>query len=176
MPLHTSRCSTISTAVVLVPNDPAQATQALDVRDLIEFATTLPHTTTPDIMDAVGQSHPLGDYLSTSAEIADFQGSLVHVPSDWLLAQGVPPAFGPGSLPLWGPNLDRYGAQAGELALQHGLVRRPLNETLADMLRDECARGLGRERFSGMSRARELQLISAWRSKVPPAIGGPTGE
>jgi nucleoside-diphosphate-sugar epimerase len=157
---------------VLVPNDPLQACQALDIRDFVEFVAGLPQTRPSRAMDVVGETHSLGHYLRICADVAAFEGSLVRVPTDWLLAQGVPPAFGPGSLPVWAPGLNRFGNQVGERALLHGLVRRPLGETLTDMLRDEHDRGLARNRFSGMSRAQELRLIDAWRYTIELAQRG----
>lgn len=42
-----------------------------------------------------------------------------------------------------------------------GLVRRPLEETAADVLADERARGLDRPRLAGLTREEELAVLAA---------------
>ncbi len=48
-------------------------------------------------------------------------------------------------------------------SLEHGLVRRPLEDTLRDTLAHENDQGLDRERKAGLSREDGLQRIAALR-------------
>ncbi|RIJ46527.1 reductase, partial [Clavibacter phaseoli] len=65
------------------------------------------------------------------------------------------------SLPLWLPR-DAGGmlarSDAGIRAL--GVVRRPLAETMRDVLADERERGLDRPRASGLARDEELEVLA----------------
>jgi hypothetical protein len=82
--------------------------------------------------------------------------------TDRLAELDVRPWSGERSLPLWLP--DGYG---GMLRMDTsrveaaGLVRRPFEETVADVLVDERDRGLDRPRAAGLTRADELAVLAA---------------
>ena len=52
------------------------------------------------------------------------------------------------------------GLMDDERALEHGLERRPLADTLRDTLEYEKAQGLDRPRKAGLSREDELELLA----------------
>lgn len=147
---------------VLVPDTTDRHVQVIDVRDLARWIADAGTRRLTVTIDAVGNSHSLADVLSLCATVAGHTGMMVSADDDWLLKQGVNYWAGPGSLPLWLPveatgfsrrNNARYKDAAGQL--------RPIEETIDAVLRDERARGLERERRSGLPRTRELELLAS---------------
>jgi 2'-hydroxyisoflavone reductase len=131
--------------------------QAIDVRDLAEFTA---RATGAGILNAVGVSLPLEDALSRMAPIARFSGDCVDATDEWLLEHNVNYWAGPRSLPLWLPLEDAAMTTRSNAAyLAAGGALRDVDETLRDILADERARGLGRERRAGLTRSEELGLL-----------------
>mgnify|MGYP001807968821 CR=1 FL=1 len=147
---------------VLVPDSPNLSTQTIDVRDLAAWIVAAPRLGAVGPVNAMGEPTLLPAALTLSAEAAGFTGTAVAASPAWLVEQGVEPWAGPRSLPLWLPLPEYAGfaARSDRRALEVGLVRRPLSETLADTLADERSRGLDRPRRAGLTRAEELELIA----------------
>jgi 2'-hydroxyisoflavone reductase len=100
--------------------------------------------------------------LEAARSVAKHTGAAVKADPHWLTSSGVRAWAGPRSLPLWLPGADYagFGARDDSRSLRHGLVRRSLDDTLADVLADERDRGLDRARKAGLSRADELALLA----------------
>ena len=158
------RFALAGSGAVLIPDEPRQWTQAIDVRDLAAWIVAAGSQGAAGAVNAVGQPTDLGAVLAGAARIAEFAGTLVPVESSWLRERGVEPWAGPRSLPLWLPDPDYagFGARDGRRAKELGLTRRDLDQTLRDTLIDERARGLGRDRRAGLTRHEELALLEAW--------------
>ena len=146
---------------VLVPDEPALSTQAIDVRDLARWIVEAPAAGTHGVLDAVGEPTALPDVLTAAARAASFRGHHVPASPQWLTEQGVQPWAGPRSLPLWLPlpEYAGFGARSGRSARDAGLACRPLPDTLADALVHERTRGLDRARRAGLTRAEERALL-----------------
>lgn len=153
---------------VLVPDSPRLLTQAIDVRDLADFALTCAGADSAGPVNAVGERLPLPDLLERAAATAGFTGERVPVSQEWLVEQGVQPWAGDRSLPVWLPVPEYAGfmSRSDARALAWGLRRRPVEETLADTLADERTRGLDRPRRAGLRREAELALIDAARGEA----------
>ena len=147
---------------VLVPDSPTLSTQTIDVRDLAAWIVAAPRIGAVGPVNAMGEATPLPAVLTLAAETAGFTGTAVAADPAWLVEQGVEPWAGPRSLPLWLPLPEYAGfaARSDRRALEVGLVRRPLAQTLADTLADERSRGLDRPRRAGLTRDEELALIA----------------
>jgi len=146
---------------VLVPDATDRRVQVIDARDLADLVVEVGARGLDGVVDAVGASVPLADVLDLAAEAAGSAAERV-VASDARLAEAdVRHWAGPRSLPLWLPS-DAAGlmerSDAGIRAL--GARRRPLAETMRDVLSDERERGLERPRVSGLTRAEELAVLS----------------
>jgi len=151
---------------VLVPDAPDLVVQVVDVRDVASFLLACAGRDVRGPVNVVGESVPFVDLVAESARIAGFGGTVVPVSAEWLSEHQVQPWRGPRSLPLWLPLPDHagLGRMSDARALSLGLRRRPLGETLADVLSDERARGLERVRNAGLTRAEEVGLLAEVRS------------
>ncbi len=168
-----SRFALAGKGPVLVPREPDLMTQCIDVRDLAAWIVAMTRSGGSGAFNAVGESMPLPAVLELAASVAGYRGSMVVAAPAWLAERDVEPWAGPRSLPLWLP-LPAYagfGARDDQRALAAGLVRRPVTETLADVLVDEQGRGLDRERRAGLTRAEEVDLIEQLESGTGPQIG-----
>jgi 2'-hydroxyisoflavone reductase len=149
---------------VLVPDATDRRVQVLDARDLADLVVEVGVRGLDGVVDAVGESVPLADALDLAAEAAGSTGGRVVATDAQLADAGVRHWAGPRSLPLWLPD-DARGmlarSDAGIRAL--GMVRRPLAETMRDVLADERERGLDRRRLSGLTRDEELAVIASLR-------------
>jgi 2'-hydroxyisoflavone reductase len=141
----------------------SRAVQVVDVRDLANWVVAAGLERLTGTVNVVGDTHTLRDTLNLAAALANFSGQLSEATDEWLLANGVNYWAGPRSLPLWLPQADAGFAQRSNAAFTaaNGTLR-SLTETLTDTLGDERARGLDRERRSGLSRAEERELLDRW--------------
>ena len=95
------------------------------------------------------------------AEIARFDGKVFAAAPQWLAEHDVAYWMGPESLPLWlPPEMASMTGRSGALAAAAGLERRPLEESIGDVLRYEHRMGLDRPRLAGLSPHRESELLS----------------
>lgn len=148
---------------VLIPAMAAESmTQTIDVRDLALWLVTGAEESRTGSFNVMGPSVPFGELLALAADAAGFHGSFRSADPQWLHEQGVAYWAGNESLPLWLP--EEYGGfctRSTEAALNAGLMLRPVEQTVRDVLDDEQERGIYRERKSGLSTARETVLLAA---------------
>lgn len=143
----------------LVPDEPDQPVQLVDVRDLAQFVVHAAQGRVAGAIDAVGPERSLAEVLETARTVAGHTGALRTAPSVWLIEQGVSPWAGPRSLPLWlGGDHTAYGMmrRSGHRARDAGLTTRPLAETFADELAT-----LSTPSASGLTDAEHLALLGA---------------
>ncbi|MFT4030405.1 MAG: NAD-dependent epimerase/dehydratase family protein [Protaetiibacter sp.] len=146
---------------VLVP-DADTPVQLIDVRDLAIWLVRIAETRTAGVFNVGGETLPLPGHLAVARAVAGFEGTVVARDTAWLAAHDVGPWAGPRSLPLWLPDEDAgLGAHPTERAVAAGLVRRPLEQTLAETLAWELAQGVSRARRAGLTDAEERELLGA---------------
>lgn len=160
-----SRFALAGDGPVLIPDTPTQPIEILDVRDIARFLVDVGLSARDDMhgpVNVVGEQRSLGEVLDRAAAVAEFTGALVPAAPAWLAEHQVAPWSGPRSLPLWLPMPEYAGFSTRDdsRALSWGLTRRALDDTLRDTLDDERARGLGRARTAGLTRADELDLLA----------------
>ena len=155
-----SRLALASDDSVLVPDSQGRYVQFIDVRDLAGWLISAGHRLLTGIYNAVGSSRELSTVLIAAAQVAGHTGELISADDDWLTAHNVNYWAGPRSLPLWLPRIDAAFAQRSRSRfLDAGGTERKLMQTLEDVLADERARGLDRERRSGLTRGEESLLL-----------------
>jgi len=163
-----ARFHTAGAEPVLIPDTPEVNVRALDVRDLSEWMLDSIAAGLTGPVNAVGEDIRFEDFIALARSVGGHTGDLVEVTSQWLQRQGVQPGSGPRSLPWWVAGdgaADGRMRLSGQGALDAGMARRPLRETLGDCLEDERVRGFEREREAGLSRGEEQFLIERWLTR-----------
>jgi hypothetical protein len=154
---------------VLVPTAAGRFVQVVDVDDLATWIAPASLRGTVGIANAVGDPIPLSDFLRLAAASAGYEGALVELDDDALLAQGVGYWAGPRSLPLWLPLADAGFAQRSAAVFQgSGGSPTPLERTVRGVLADELARGVERERRAGLTASEERAVIRGARRAAQP--------
>jgi nucleoside-diphosphate-sugar epimerase len=148
----------------LVPDIAGHATQVIDVRDLAAWILDAAGRGVTGPLNAVGVQVPFGEYIAASRNLAGNQGEIQPAAEAWLVEQGVQYWSGTDSLPLWlPPGHDGFCSRSNVAGMAAGLTLRPWQETLADTLDDERARGLFRERKAGLTPETEVRLVEELR-------------
>jgi nucleoside-diphosphate-sugar epimerase len=147
---------------ILVPERGERFVQVIDVDDLAAFLAVEGRR---GVVNANGDSHPFLDVVDRFRSLAGHTGEMVEAPDAWLEEQGVQYWMGERSLPLWLPaDMPGFTRRSNVGYRAAGGALRPLDETIRRVLEDERARGVDRERRSGLSRGDELALIDARRT------------
>ena len=156
-----ARCALAQDEDVLAPTLADRYVQVIDVRDLAAWTIGAGRAGVTGAINAVGDAHTFEDVLAQARSVAGHTGAVVEAAPGWLVDQGVAYWAGPRSLPLWLPE-DFGGFSRRSNAAFHaaGGVLRSMRDTLTDTLDDEGARGLERERTSGLTRAEERELLA----------------
>lgn len=146
----------------LVPTLGDRFVQVIDVADLASWIAHAGRDGRTGIANAVGPALPMRHFFEELVEVTGFDGELVEVDDDVLLAAGVRYWAGPRSLPLWLPSSETGFAQrSGRAYLEAGGAVRPLRDTLTDVRDDERARGIDRQRRAGLSADEEESVLSS---------------
>jgi hypothetical protein len=132
------------------------------VRDLAGWLLTAARARLSGPVNVVGESARLGALWDLCAEASESPARWEPASEAFLLDQGVEPWSGPRSLPMWLPAADSgfFGATPDGRALRAALQRRPLVNTIVDVLADERDRGLDRPRRAGLTRPEESALLA----------------
>ena len=145
---------------VLVPTAAGRFVQVIDVSDLAAWIAQAGLRGTVGTANAVGEPVPMADFFRLAATAAGHEDGLVELDDEALLAQGVNYWAGPRSLPLWLPVEDPGFAQRSSAAFNAlGGRLTPFERTVRDVLADELARGVDRERRAGLTAAEEHAVI-----------------
>jgi 2'-hydroxyisoflavone reductase len=113
---------------VIAPDGPDYPTQFIDVRDLADFVLRLIESGMHGTFNADGPVVTLGTLLNTIQTSSAVESKVVYVPGDVLTEKGMQPWS---ELPLWIPGLSGTdGSTDTQKATQHGLLARPLSETV----------------------------------------------
>lgn len=153
---------------VLAPDDPTAFFQLIDVRDMAAFAMRAIEEDFGGGYNMVGPEAPLTfpDYLRAWSEATGGRSPIVWADPAWLRARGVRPWD---DIQNWIPGDDPepgFYRISNRKALAHGLT----NLSVGESIRDAIAHSLADDRSlrppeGGLSRARELELIEAWRAE-----------
>lgn len=145
---------------VLVPHAGGRFVQAIEADDLAAFVLEAGRRPITGRINAVGDAHPFATFLACVEAVSGFTGESVVADDAWLLDHGVDYWAGPRALPLWLPESDAAFAQRSHSAFTAaGGQIRPLQDTVRRILVDETARGLHRERRTGLTRGDEQELL-----------------
>ncbi|WP_430867769.1 NAD-dependent epimerase/dehydratase family protein [Demequina aurantiaca] len=163
-----ARFHTAGEGPVLVPDNPDLNVRALDVRDFSEWVLDSIAAGLTGPVNAVGEDISFADFIALARSVGGHTGDVVTPTSQWLIHQSVNTSSGERSLPWWHPGdipTDGTMYLSGQAALDAGMTRRPLRDTLADCIEDERERGFDREREAGLTRGEETFLIDRWETR-----------
>ena len=142
---------------VLVPGDPVDLTQVIDVRDLAAFLLDACHRDRGGVYNLTGAPRPFGILLDLCRTATYSDAELTWIPTDQLVAAGVDPGTG---IPLWvgEPGYEAFADVDSSHAVGAGLNCRAVTETIRDTLAWDLARG-GPEK-EGLDPAEEARLLA----------------
>jgi nucleoside-diphosphate-sugar epimerase len=154
---------------VLVPGDPADLVQYIDVGDLAEWVLHCAEHRVLGTFDGAAPAKPWGEVIEAMVTaVGGPELSLTWVPGSWLIENEVAPWAGPDSLPLWLPLPDYAGFMSRDVSasVEAGLSSRSTEATAAAALEWEEVLGLNRDRRSGITRDRESELLAGWHASL----------
>ena len=143
---------------VLLPGDPTDAAQFIDVRDVAHWIVGCAGEDRDGIFNVTGRTIAFNAFFGACRAAAGAAAETVWVPSDRLLAAGVDPWMG---VPMWiaDPACAAINRVDVSRALAAGLTLRPLEQTLADTLAWDTARGSLPQDRVGLSEQEEHRLL-----------------
>jgi len=146
---------------VVVPDDLGFPCALVDVRDLAAFVVGLAERRVAGVFNATGPTTDLRSVLAVAARVAGSTARPRPVAADRLRELGIGPWMGDSSLPLWidDPAWRGFATLDTRRARAEGLVIRPLEETLADVLVWEERRDTPRR--CGLSDEDERRVLDA---------------
>ncbi len=151
---------------VLVPGNPNDPIQIIDVRDLAAWIIHLAENRTAGIFNAAGPEKKLswGEMLDACvAAAAANKATLTWVPADFLNEHRQPGD----NLPIWIPPVGPYAGfhcWSNDRAVKAGLKFRPIKQTVQDTLSWFKTLPEARQASlrAGLSSKREAELLAAW--------------
>ena len=116
---------------VLVPDSPDQPVQWIDARDAAAWIVARAEARTAGVFNVTGPREPatLGGFLDEVRTALGGRATPIPVSPEFLSAEGVQPWM---ELPMWAPDAAGFLTMSIQRALDHGLVLRPLAETVRD--------------------------------------------
>ncbi len=146
---------------VVVPDDLDFPCALVDVRDLAAWLVTTAERRLDGVVNATGPTTPLRDVLATAAQVCGSRARPRPVAAEDLRALGVQGWMGPASLPLWidDPQWRGFATMDTTRARAAGLVTRPLEQTLRDVLAFEETRA--EPRRAGLTDDEERRVLAA---------------
>ena len=144
---------------LLVPGDPDDPVQLIDVRDLADWILDAAEAGATGTYDGLGPSMTRRAFLAALVAGVGAEPEVRWVPTKRLVDAGVEEWAGPGSLPLWIGDPDWQGFMARDVSasLAAGLRTRPLVDTVRDTL--AWLRSAPDATVTGLTRAEELDLL-----------------
>jgi 2'-hydroxyisoflavone reductase len=150
---------------LLVPGDPAQPVQLIDVRDLAEWIVQMAERRACGVYNVTGPERPLrlGEIAQTCIDVTGGSGPAVVVPGDDVRAAGID---GWNHIPFW-LEPDETGIMQANIdrALVAGLRFRPLTETVADTF--AWLQSSPHKRLVELPAELERAAIEKWQARWP---------
>ncbi|MEU3495626.1 NAD-dependent epimerase/dehydratase family protein [Kitasatospora cineracea] len=145
---------------VLLPGDPADPAQFIDVRDLARWILGCAAGRHGGVHHVTGRPLPFGAFFAACRALVNPAAEPVWVGTEALLRAGAEPWMG---VPMWigAPECAAVNLVDTSRALAAVLTLRPLAGTLADTLAWDTARGGPAPGEEGLSAAAERRLLAA---------------
>jgi nucleoside-diphosphate-sugar epimerase len=151
---------------VLVPDALDAPTQIVDVDDLASWLLDAAERRITGTFDAISDVEPLRSYIDIAQQVAGHTGNQVAVDPDFLTEHGIGHWMGREALGLWLPESHAgMSSHSNKAIKQAGMRFRPVREATERALAYEHELGLDRERRTGLSPAKEADVLAAWRER-----------
>lgn len=151
---------------VLAPGRPESRVQVIDGRDLAEWIVRMVEARTVGVFNTTGPDGILtmGELLTTAQSVSGSSAALTWIPDDFLVEQKAGPWV---EVPLWVPGGGAEGLFSvdSSKAVAHGLVFRPIAETVRDTIAWDATRPGDREWRAGLKAEKEAEILRAWHSR-----------
>ncbi|WP_164931393.1 NAD-dependent epimerase/dehydratase family protein [Longirhabdus pacifica] len=152
---------------VLVPGQPDDFVQFIDVRDLAAFVIHTIEQKHTGAYNCMGPEHPISflHFLNECKKITNSDAQFVWMDHEFLLDRKVMPWD---ELPLWNPkqgetaHMTHYMEVSNEKAKAKGLTLRPISETIRDTWEWDMTRPTDQMRFAGLKDTKEQKLLQEW--------------
>ncbi len=157
---------------VLMPGEPDDAVQVIDVRDLATWIVESAEQRRTGTYDGTARAHTRAAFTDAVAAAARDLGLLdpttttyTVVGQRFLEAHDVAPWSGPRSVPLWVPMPQYAGLMTHDVSASYdaGLVTRPISQTARDTL--EWLLEEPDAATTGLTRAEEADVLRAWHEQ-----------
>ena len=148
---------------VLVPGEPSDPVQIIDVRDLGAWLITLVEQNTIGAFNAAGPKDRLawGDLIQACRKATKTEHSVTWVDGVWVRKKADE------YFPIWAPYSGEtrgFHMWKNTRAVKAGLKSRPYSETVADTLKwYKSQPENGRTKLAGPAPEKEAQLLAAWK-------------
>ena len=161
---------------VLVPGNPTDPVQFIDVRDLGDWTIRMVESGTNGVFNATGPKEKLsmGAFLETCRKETGSKATFTWAPEEKLAALGLEPQA---EFPIW---VSTKGEEAGigdvsiARAVKAGLTFRPLGETVRSTLAfwDSLPEERRAKMKAGLAPEKEAATLAALKAKAAPAPEG----
>ncbi len=161
---------------VLVPGNPTDPVQFIDVRDLGDWTIRMVESGTNGVFNATGPKEKLsmGAFLETCRKETGSKATFTWAPEEKLAALGLEPQA---EFPIW---VSTKGEEAGigdvsiARAVKAGLTFRPLSETVRSTLAfwDSLPEERRAKMKAGLAPEKEAATLAALKAKAAPAPEG----
>lgn len=154
---------------MLVPGDPADRIQIVDVRDIATFVVDSLEKKITGIYNMVNPpgTYSMGQYMTDCQAVTASDATLTWVDDAFIEATGL---HASGDLPIWGPVSGDTRSDAivnGDRSFAKGMKTRPPRETIRDIM--VWWKTLPEERRNnmraGLSAEREAEMLAAWHAQ-----------
>jgi 2'-hydroxyisoflavone reductase len=151
---------------MLVPGDPVDQIQIVDVRDMATFVVDSLEQKITGIYNMVNPpgTYSMGQYMADCQAVTAGDATLTWVDEAFVEATGL---YASGDLPVWGPVSGDTRSDAivnGDRSFANGMKTRPPRETIRDTM--VWWKTLPEDRRNnmraGMSAEREAEMLAAW--------------
>lgn len=128
---------------VCIPDDPDLPVAMIDVVDLVSWILRQAAERTTGIFNVTGATTSFADVIALAAKVSNSEAETLPVPVQLVAELGIQPWSGKKSFPLWidEPSWRYFPTLNCDAAMRTGLTRRPLVDTLQDVLAYETSRG-----------------------------------
>lgn len=148
----------------LAPESPAYQVQAIDVRDIADWALRMAQAGTAGTFNVTSEHMPFGAVVEAIQQATGSSAMPVYVDAQFLIDNDVQMWM---ELPLWIPESEAGFAHMSNVSVKRafdaGLRTRPLVDTVRDLLAWTATRPVDYAPKAGLAADKEARILDLWR-------------